>query len=103
MQLSIVIVNYNVRHFLEQCLLSVNKAITNIPAEVFVVDNNSKDDSVEMVKTNFPEVTLIHNKENVGFSKANNQAIEISKGDILINNQSIKEIIKLIIIGYVKS
>ena len=93
MQLSIIIVNYNVRHFLEQCLLSVNKATANITAEVFVVDNDSTDDSLTMVREQFPEVTLIHNKENVGFSKANNQAIEISKGkyDLLLNPDTVVE------------
>ena len=93
MQLSIIIVNYNVRHFLEQCLHSVNKATTNITAEVFVVDNNSPDDSVEMVEANFPEVNLIHNLENVGFSRANNQAIELSKGKyvLLLNPDTVVE------------
>lgn len=93
MQLSIIIVNYNVRHFLEQCLLSVNKATANISAEVFVVDNDSSDDSLEMVRAKFPNVHLIHNKENVGFSKANNQAIEISKGKyvLLLNPDTVVE------------
>lgn len=93
MQLSIVIVNYNVRHFLEQCLTSVYKAIPNISAEIFVVDNDSSDDSLEMVRTKFPGVQIIHNKENVGFSKANNQAISISKGKyvLLLNPDTIVE------------
>ncbi len=93
MQLSIVIVNYNVRHFLEQCLRSVYKATTNISAEVFVVDNDSSDDSLAMVKEKFPDVHLIHNKENVGFSRANNQAIEISKGKyvLLLNPDTVVE------------
>jgi len=93
MKLSIIIVNYNVRHFLEQCLVSVYKAIPNISAEVFVVDNNSPDDSVEMVRKKFPDVKLIHNKENVGFSRANNQAIEISKGEyvLLLNPDTVVE------------
>ena len=56
MKLSVIIVNYNVKHFLEQCLQSVNKAIKNIDAEVFVVDNNSVDQSVELVKDKFPFV-----------------------------------------------
>ena len=93
MKLSIIIVNYNVRHFLEQCLTSVYKAIPNVSAEVFVVDNNSPDDSVEMVRNNFPNVHLIHNKDNVGFSRANNQAIEISKGEyvLLLNPDTVVE------------
>lgn len=80
MDLSIVVVNYNVKHFLEQCLYSVYKAVKNIDAEIFVVDNNSVDGSCTMVKEKFPEVHLIENKENLGFSTANNQAIKISKG-----------------------
>ena len=71
MKLSVIIVNYNVKHFLEQCLQSVHKAIKNIDAEVFVVDNNSVDQSVELVKDKFPYVKLIINKENTGFSVAN--------------------------------
>jgi len=93
MKLSIIIVNYNVRHFLEQCLLSVSKATATISAEVFVVDNDSPDDSVAMVGEKFPWVNLIHNKENVGFSRANNQAIEISKGEyvLLLNPDTVVE------------
>ena len=81
MKLSVVILNYNVRYFLEQCILSVQKAIEGFDAEIIVVDNNSKDDSCKMVKENFPVITLIENKENVGFSKANNQAVKIAKGE----------------------
>jgi len=93
MKLSIIIVNYNVRYFLEQCLNSVYKATDNIDCEIFVVDNNSPDDSVEMVKEKFPQATLIHNVKNVGFSRANNQAIEISKGEyvLLLNPDTVVE------------
>lgn len=93
MKLSVIIVNYNVRHFLEQCLVSVFKAIENLDAEIFVVDNVSKDDSVAMVKENFPQVQLIANTENVGFSKANNQAIKLSKGEyvLLLNPDTVVE------------
>ncbi len=84
MKLSIVIVNYNVKHFLEQCLKSVESAIPGIEAEVFVVDNNSVDGSCEMVSQKFPSVKLISNSENVGFSKANNQAIKASTGDYVL-------------------
>lgn len=93
MKLSIIIVNYNVKYFLEQCLQSVYKAIGNIDAEVFVVDNNSVDRSVEMVAEKFPWVKLIANKENTGFSVANNQAIRISKGEyiLLLNPDTIVE------------
>ncbi|MBP6732366.1 MAG: glycosyltransferase, partial [Chitinophagales bacterium] len=84
MQLSIVIVNYNVRYFLEQCLLSVKRAVEGIEAEVFVVDNASADGSVEMVQQKFPFVKTIANKNNVGFSKANNQAIELATGKYVL-------------------
>ena len=93
MKLSIIIVNYNVRYFLEQALLSVKKAIVNIPAEIFVVDNNSVDGSVTMLREKFPEVILIENKENKGFSFANNQAIRLSKGEyvLLLNPDTLVE------------
>ncbi|MFN5323565.1 MAG: glycosyltransferase [Bacteroidota bacterium] len=93
MKLSVVIVNYNVRHFLEQCLKSVERAMAGIEGEVFVVDNDSTDGSVEMVRSKFPWVILIENRENVGFSKANNQAISISKGEyvLLLNPDTVVE------------
>ena len=68
MKLSVIIVNYNVEYFLEQCLNSVYKALEYVDGEVFVVDNNSIDHSVEMVSEKFPQVHLIANKENTGFS-----------------------------------
>ncbi len=83
MKLSVVILNYNVRYFLEQCIRSVQKAIENWEAEIIVIDNDSKDDSCQMVKTLFPNVVLIENKENVGFSKANNQAVAVAKGEFV--------------------
>ena len=73
MKLSVIIVNYNVEYFLEQCLYSVRKAMQHVDGEVFVVDNNSTDGSNRMVQRKFPEVHLVENKENLGFSKANNQ------------------------------
>tara|TARA_R110002020_G_scaffold199778_3_gene401635 strand:- start:126581 stop:127705 length:1125 start_codon:yes stop_codon:yes gene_type:complete len=79
-ELSVVILNYNVQYFLEQCILSVQRAIGNLDAEIIVVDNASSDDSCAMVTRKFPQITLIQNKENVGFSKANNQAVAIAKG-----------------------
>ncbi len=93
MDLSIVIVNYNVKYFLEQCLHSVKQAITGIQAEVFVVDNNSVDGSVDGIRSKFPWVTLIENKENLGFSKANNQAIRVAKGRyiLLLNPDTVVE------------
>jgi len=83
-KLSIIIVNYNVEFFLEQCLLSVEKAIQHADAEVIVVDNNSVDGSVDLVKNRFPWVKLIANKDNPGFSIANNQGIHISTGELIL-------------------
>lgn len=80
MQLSVIIVNYNVKHFIEQCLHSVLKASENIAAEVFVVDNNSVDGSIALISEKFPQVILIENKTNTGFSVANNQAIRQARG-----------------------
>jgi GT2 family glycosyltransferase len=93
MKLSVIIVNYNVRYFLEQCLHSVVKASKNLAVEIFVVDNNSADNSVEMVRQKFPEVIIIANKENLGFSKANNQALRIAKGEycLLLNPDTVVE------------
>jgi O-antigen biosynthesis protein len=89
MKLSVIIVNYNVRHFLEQALLSVRKASVGLDVETWVVDNNSVDDSVAMVQEKFPEVHLIVNRDNVGFSKANNQAIRASTSEyvLLLSNK----------------
>ncbi|MBL7111499.1 MAG: glycosyltransferase [Bacteroidales bacterium] len=84
MDLSIVIVNYNVKYFLEQCLLSVRNAISKLDAEIFVVDNNSVDGSCAMIREKFPEVRLIENNANLGFSKANNQAIKEAKGEFIL-------------------
>ncbi|MEC8663814.1 MAG: glycosyltransferase [Bacteroidota bacterium] len=78
--LSVIIVSYNVRAFLEQCLVSVQRASEGLALDVWVVDNHSVDGSVEMFQSRFPEVHLIANEENVGFSKANNQAIRESQG-----------------------
>jgi GT2 family glycosyltransferase len=93
MKLSIVIVNYNVRYFLQQCLQSVFRAIKGLDAEVFVVDNHSSDGSVDMVKEIFPEAILIANRENLGFSKANNQAIRKANGEyiLLLNPDTVVE------------
>ena len=82
--LSVIIVNYNVQYFLDQCLDSVKKASNNLKLEVFVVDNDSKDGSIEMVKEKYPDVHLVTNTDNVGFSKANNQAMEVAKGKYIL-------------------
>jgi GT2 family glycosyltransferase len=91
--ISVIIVNYNVEFFLEQCLNSVRKAMEGVNGQVFVVDNNSIDGSVEMVQNKFPEYSLIDNKENLGFSKANNQAIRLSdaKYVLLLNPDTVVE------------
>ena len=93
MDLSIVIVNYNVKYFIEQCLHSVSRAIEGIDAEVIIVDNNSVDGSCDMIHEKFPWAKLIENKENLGFSKANNQALKIAKGEfcLLLNPDTIVE------------
>jgi GT2 family glycosyltransferase len=92
-KLAVIIVNYNVCYFLEQALLSVRKAVQHLEAEVWVVDNNSVDGSVEMVRQRFPEVRLIANKVNTGFSKANNQAIRESNAEyvLLLNPDTLVE------------
>lgn len=71
------------RYFLEQCLRSVERAIKGLDAEIIVIDNDSKDESCKMVKELFPNVKLIENKKNVGFSKANNQAVAVAKGEYI--------------------
>lgn len=93
MDLSVIIVNYNVKHFLEQCLHSVQKAAKNVQTEIFVVDNNSVDGSTQLLRDKFPDVTLIENHKNVGFSKANNQAIKLAKGKyvLLLNPDTVVE------------
>lgn len=83
MQLSVIILNYNVRYFLELCVLSVQNAIQNIDAEIIVIDNNSQDDSCEMMKQRFPNVKLIENKENSGFPKGNNIGVSQAKGEYI--------------------
>ena len=80
-KLSIIIVNYNVKHYVEQCLCSIFKAAKeNIPVEVLVVDNASHDNSVEYLSQRFPQedfpnLHIIGNRRNIGFGKANNQAV----------------------------
>ena len=83
-KLSVIIVSYNVCYFLEQALLAVRKALAEVEGEVFVVDNNSNDHSAAMVQRRFPEVKLIRNDTNLGFSKANNQAIALAEGQYIL-------------------
>jgi GT2 family glycosyltransferase len=80
----VIIVNFNVKHFLEQCLFSVRKAIAGMPAEILVIDNNSTDESVEYLSPVFPEIKFIANKENTGFAKACNQGLKLSAGKYVL-------------------
>ncbi|NBU73138.1 MAG: glycosyltransferase, partial [Bacteroidetes bacterium] len=84
MKLSVVLVNYKVPLFLHQALLSLRKALRGIEAEVWVVDNKSGDDSLDRIRHYFPEVRLIANPENVGFSRANNQAMRESRAEYIL-------------------
>jgi len=84
MDLSVIIVSYNVKYFLGLCLSSVHKAAEDTEHEIFVVDNNSSDGTCDMVRSEFPEVKLISNTENRGYSAANNQAIKIARGRYIL-------------------
>ncbi|SNR62006.1 glycosyltransferase family 2 protein [Lutibacter flavus] len=84
MDVSVVIINYNVQYFIEQCILSVHSASGNLSVEIIVVDNNSDDDSCKIIKDKYPEVILIENKENIGFSKANNQGVKVATGEYIL-------------------
>lgn len=89
MDLSVVIVNWNTRDLLSQCLQSVYETASDL-VQVLVVDNGSTDGSAEMVRREFPQVQLIENTENVGFACANNQAIRVSQGRyvLLLNSDT---------------
>ncbi len=84
MTLSIIIVSYNVKCFLEQCLCSVKEAIHNIETEVIVIDNASADDTIPYLQSSFPWVKFIQNKTNDGFAKANNNALEKTIGQYIL-------------------
>lgn len=102
MLLSVIIVNYNVKHYLFQCLRSVEAAIDGLEADIWVVDNQSKDGSLDFLTPRFPHVHFIRNEENVGFSKANNQAIRsvdskyvlLLNPDTLVSRRAIQESVK---------
>ena len=87
MKLSVIIVNYNVKYFVEQCLNSLQRALEGIESEIFVVDNHSRDDSVKYLSRRFRQVNIIDVNHNLGFSRANNIAIRQSEGEyvLLIN------------------
>ncbi len=91
--ISLVIVNYNVKEFLANLLTSVEKARGNLALEIFVVDNDSSDGSMAYLRRRFPQVTFIENRENVGFGRANNQAIRLARGTytLLINPDTLIE------------
>lgn len=103
MKLTIIVVNYNVKYFLNICLKSLTKAIQGTESEIVVVDNASSDGSSELLKKNFSEVRWIENEENVGFGRACNQGIEIARGeyvliinpDTLIGESLIPEILSI--------
>jgi len=90
-KLSIIIVNYNVKQFLENLIVSIKNAVREIKNEIIVVDNASDDGSIEMIKQKFPEIKLIANQENKGFGAANNQGLKIANGKyiLLINPDTI--------------
>uniref|UniRef100_A0A7C4TB11 Glycosyltransferase n=1 Tax=candidate division WOR-3 bacterium TaxID=2052148 RepID=A0A7C4TB11_UNCW3 len=83
-EISIIIVNYNVKHFLEQCLMAIERARHNLRIEIIVVDNASVDGSKAMIKKRFPNVQLIENYKNLGFARANNQALRIARGKYIL-------------------
>ena len=84
MKLTVVIVSYNVKHYVEQCLRSVVRAIEGMDAEVYVVDNHSRDGSVDYLRQRFPSVHVVDSPHNLGFSRANNIAIRQSQGDYVL-------------------
>ena len=84
MKLSVVIVNYNVRELLSECIKSVNTALTGIDGDIYVVDNNSSDGSVAYIRDHFPDVHVIANSDNQGFAHANNQAIHQTNSDYVL-------------------
>lgn len=102
-QLSVIIVNYNVKHYLSLCLNSLIAATRSIASEIIVVDNDSQDGSVAYLEQNFPTIQLIKNSENIGFGKACNMGIQRSSGayvlfinpDTLIGEDSLKHCLNI--------
>jgi GT2 family glycosyltransferase len=102
LDLSIIIVNWNTEKLIYQCLSSIYNTVRNISFEIFVVDNNSSDNSTVVISENFKDVKLIANKTNNGFAKANNQAIKHAKGrcilllnpDTIVMEKSIEEMVR---------
>lgn len=79
-----IIVSYNVKHFIEFAIRSAIWAMRNISGEIIVIDNSSTDGSADFIRTEFPDLRLIESKENLGFSKANNIGISQSKGEYIL-------------------
>ena len=79
-ELSIIIVSFNDKPHLEECLSSIEENTQNMNLEILIVDNNSSDGSQEFIKQNYPQIKLITNEENVGFAKANNRGFREGKG-----------------------
>lgn len=104
MTLDVIIVNYNVKHYLAQCLDAVERAIVGVEAEVWVVDNCSADGSVDYLEPRYPWVNFVRGEENVGFSRANNRAIRMSHGkyvlllnpDTIVTSKTIRDCIHLL-------
>jgi len=84
MDLSIIIISYNTKDLLKKCLLSIEKTINDYSYEIIIVDNASKDGTIEMIKNEFPQVHLVINNNNIGFAKANNYGIQLSKGRFIL-------------------
>lgn len=91
MKISVIIVNYNVKYYVEQCLYSLSRALTDIESEIFVVDNSSKDGSVVYLERRFSNINVIESSHNLGFARANNIAIRQSEGEyvLLLNPDTI--------------
>ena len=104
MDLSIIIVNWNTKKLLVECLDSLYASPLNIDFEIWVVDNNSTDGSSEMIRENFPEINLIDNEKNIGFAKANNQAFQKCRGkyilllnpDTVVENDAIEQLVRFL-------
>lgn len=88
---SISLVNYNAKDLTEKCIKSICKKTENISLEIVLVDNNSSDNSCELIKEEFPQIKIIENKQNKGFAYANNQAIKMASGKyiMLLNNDTV--------------
>lgn len=104
MKLSVIIVSYQVRHYLAQCLDSLQRALKDLESEVIVVDNHSSDDTVAYIRKNYSWVRVIANNHNLGFAKANNIALRLAKGeyvlfvnpDVVVAENTVKECVDVL-------